>query len=93
MTVDWGTDPTEDYQHLMNRGFTGEHYYVALTARDALKCAELVRAATTGNILALDASRDVARLLAAVALGVDDEEESPTIEPLRSAIDHYPWPP
>ena len=85
-------DPTEEYQRLMDRGLPSEHYLVALTAREALKCAELVRAAAEGNVLAVDASRDVARLLAAVAVGVCDEE-GPALAELRVRIEDYPWPP
>ncbi|MGM0386656.1 MAG: hypothetical protein ACQERF_11855 [Actinomycetota bacterium] len=89
----WGSDPTEEYQEVMRQGMPGDHYLVALSAREALKCAELMRAALDGNLLAADAARDVVRLLAVLALTVDVEVEDPTVEDLRMRVDDYPWPP
>ena len=90
---DWGSDPTEEYQAVMRQGMPGDHYLVALSSREALKCAELTGAALDGNMLAADAARDVVRLLAILALTVDLEVEDPTLEDLRARLDDYPWPP
>jgi len=89
----WGSDPTEEYQELMSRELRGEYFLVALTGREALKCSELVRAAAAGNVLAADASHDVARFLAALALDVGDGQEDPLLHGLRERIVEYPWPP
>lgn len=93
MSDDWGSDPTEAYQVAMRQEFPGEYYFVALSAREALKCAELMRAGLDGNVLAADAARDAVRLLAVLALTVDMEVEDPTVEDLRVRVDGYPWPP
>ena len=89
----WGSDPTEAYQEAMRQEFPGEYYFVALSAREALKCAELMRAALGGNPFAADAARDVVRLLSVLALTVDIAVEDPTLENLRVRVDDYPWPP
>lgn len=89
----WGSDPTEEYQEVMRQGWPGQYYFVALMAREALKCAELMRAALDGNVFAVDAARDAVRLLALLALTVDMDVEDPTREDLRERVDDYPWPP
>jgi hypothetical protein len=88
----WESDPTEEYQEVMRQG-SGQYYFVALMAREALKCSELMRAALDGNVFAVDAARDAVRLLAMLALTVDMEVEDPTLEDLRVRVDDYPWPP